>query len=674
MTKEKKTKNKKGIKYQIQSKISSSIAVIMTLVIILVVVVVYNLLISSNNRELQLDSEAVALQVEKFFVPFERMAEQLALDEDVAGLCASTGADERMNENDLYSSVLDKMKAVAGLDKDNIQGVFIADLDSSASITSAGSISDADYDVTTRAWYECTKTGKTMLTKVYVSASTGKNILSAATPIYDEKGTVVGVAGIDVVIDVVTEMMENYTIGENGYTMLMATDGTFIYHPDEELVGTLIQDMEISDTVRTAVDGQETKILRYNANGEGKYGYIMPIDDTGFTALSSIPRGQYYETLVITMVMLLVLLGGGLAFIIFVIAKTTGKIVKPLLELNENAMELARGNLDVTINADSEDEVGDLGRSIGKTVARLKEYIDYIDEISEVLAKMADGKLAIQLKYAYVGEFAKVKDALNHISAAMTEVMTNITESSKQVSMGSDDLAKAAQNMAESCGNQAAAIEELLATATTVAEQVEINKEDSEKSAAYTMEVEKVMEGSKEQMAAMIEAMNHIQDASNKVVGVIKTIEDIAEQTNLLALNASIEAARAGEAGKGFAVVAGEIGGLANQSAEAVNTTRDLIEESLREIKKGNDIVDEVVASLDQAVEKVITASEMIQKGARTAEIQMDSVNQIRDGVDEMSQSIQDNSAMAEETSATSEELAAQAETLNSLVERFELN
>lgn len=41
---------------------------------------------------------------------------------------------------------------------------------------------------------------------------------------------------------------------------------------------------------------------------------------------------------------------------------------------------------------------------------------------------MADGKLAIHLKYAYVGEFQKVKDALNNISKSMTEVMTSIME------------------------------------------------------------------------------------------------------------------------------------------------------------------------------------------------------------------------------------------------------
>ena len=63
----------------------------------------------------------------------------------------------------------------------------------------------------------------------------------------------------------------------------------------------------------------------------------------------------------------------------------------------------------------------------------------------------------------------------------------------------------------------------------------------------------------------------------------------------------------------------------------------------------------------------------MIQKTADNAVMQMQSMNQIRDGVEEMSQGIQDNSAMAQETSATSEELAAQAVTLNELVQMFQL-
>ena len=673
MAKEKRSKNKNGIKNQIQSKIGIAIIVIMTIITVLVVALVYNLLIDANNTELQQGSEAVSLQVEKYFVPFERMVEQLALDKDVQELLTTTTSGQRMTDNKIYDTVLDKMVAVAGLDTENIQGVFIADLDSNASITSGGTISGDDYDVTTRAWYECTKTGETMLTKTYVSASTGKTILSAATPVYDGKGTVVGVVGIDVVIETITNMMQNYTIGAEGYAMLLSTDGTFVYHPNSELIDTSIEDMNITDNVKEAISNQSTTILKYRANGDGKYGYIMPIDDTGFIALSCIPKGQYYSSLIMAVLMLLVVIVAGVVFILFMIGRLSGRIVGPLVQLNGVANELANGNLEVSIDIHTEDEVGQLAESIEKTVNRLKEYIDYIDEISQVLADMADGKLAVHLKYAYVGEFQKVKDALNHISESMTEVMTSIVHGAEQVSGGSDDLARAAQGMAENTQTQAAAIEELLATATTVADQVKENRDNSEKSAVYTNEVADVMENSKAQMAQMREAMDKIQESSKQVVGVIKAIEDIASQTNLLSLNASIEAARAGEAGKGFAVVAGEIGGLANESANAVNTTRSLINVSLDEIEKGNAIVNDVIASLDEAVERVRIANGMIQETAQMADVQMNSIDQIRDGIDDMSQVVQDNSAMAEETSATSEELAAQSVTLNELVQRFEL-
>lgn len=668
-----KTKNTKGIQFQIQSKIGLSIIAVMLAVTILVVVMVYNLLIDANHTELQLDSEAVALQVEKYFAPFERMAEQLAVDKDVQKILTTTKAGQRMTNNATYSTVLEKMVGAAGLDTANIQGVFVADIDSSASITSGGTISGEDYDVTTRAWFDCTKTGKTVLTKPYIAASTGKTIISAVAPVFDENGTAVGAAGIDVAINTVVKMMGNYTIGKEGYTMLLTSDGTFVYHPNSSLIDTKIQDMNISSNIANAISSQASQIIGYRVNGEHKYGYIMPIGDTGFIALSCIPNNQYYSSLVRSVIMLIILIVAGEVFILFLLGRLSGKIVRPLVQLNGVATELANGNLDVSLDVRTEDEVGELAVSIDKTVQRLKEYIDYIDEISEVLAAMADGKLAINLKYAYVGEFEKVKDALNHISQSMTEVMTSIVEGANQVSVGSDDLAKAAQGMAENTETQAASIEELLATATTVAEQVKENRDNSEKSAEYTNEVAAVMEESKKQMSQMREAMDKIQESSKQVVGVIKAIEDIASQTNLLSLNASIEAARAGDAGKGFAVVAGEIGGLANESADAVNTTRDLINVSLEEIEKGNAIVNDVMASLDNAVERVRVANGMIQDTAQNADTQMKSIDQIRDGIQDMSQVVQDNSAMAQETSATSEELAAQSVTLNELVQRFDL-
>lgn len=665
-------KSKRGIVYQLQTKIGFSLTAVMSIISVVVIVVVYMMLTDANDTELQQDSEAVALEVEKYFLPFERMSEQMAVNNEIGDYMKTTRAGQKMGSSRNYITVLQEIKEVQQLDSDNILATWIADLDVNGLAMSDGYLSDDDFDIATRSWYRCIENKGTILTEPYVDISTGEKVLTIATPVYND-GDVLGITGMDISLDNVMSFMKEYTIGEEGYVMLLTSAGTFVYHPNEAYIDTLIQDTDVSENVLQAIEKNASEMVKYKINGETKYGYITPVGATGYIAFSCIPSSQYYASLIIAVIALSVVFLVGIVFIIILMSRTAVQIVKPLIELDENAIQLAEGNLDVTIHVQTDDEVGDLGRSIEKTVSRLKEYINYIDEISQVLSDMADGKLAINLKYDYAGEFQKVKEALINISDSMNRVMTDISQSAGQVSTGSEDLARAAQGMAESSETQAAAVEELLATATSVAEQVRENKEDSVKSASYTKEVADMMEESKRQMAVMREAMDKIQESSNKVFGVIKTIEDIAEQTNLLSLNASIEAARAGEAGKGFAVVAGEIGSLANESADAVSTTRELIELSLSEVERGNTIVNEVVASLDKAVERAGIANEMIQKSAETAEIQMQSVNQIRGGVEEMSQGIQDNSAMAEETSATSQELAAQAVTLNELVQKFEL-
>lgn len=373
------------------------------------------------------------------------------------------------------------------------------------------------------------------------------------------------------------------------------------------------------------------------------------------------------------MVIMLVLIVIGIAATVIAIRKVASAITKPISTLNDVAQELAKGNLDVSLKIHSDNEIGELSDSIQLTVDRLKEYINYINEITYALNRLADGKLKFTLKYDYAGDFSKVKEGLINISESMQNIMTDIINTSCQVSAGSEDLAKAAQSIAEGATTQSASVEELVATTTAVTDQVKENTAAAQVAADETLKVTDMMRNSKDQMSLMTEAMNKITQTSNEVVGIIKTIEDIADQTNLLALNASIEAARAGEAGKGFAVVASEIGSLAEESSKAANTTKDLIGISINEIEHGNQIVNDVVTSIQEVMEAVQKVNEMISKSSETYVQQEQSMEQLEIGIEEISKGVEDNSAAAEETSATSEELAAQATTLEQLVQRFDL-
>lgn len=663
----------KKIAEQIERQIGIIVLAIFLVIIVVSTISTRSIVVKGKQTELTLESQAAAYQLADFFDQYRRVTEQLAVNPQLRQVLIDTVDAHSLTKTKGYDTVFENMVNIAKTDADNILAVWTADLDANALAQSDEFTSSDGWYIQDRPWYYCMEIGQTIYTEPYVDASTGQTILSAVSPVYDTNGKVLGVAGIDITLEHVMEIMQEYVIGKEGFVMLVASSGLIIYHPNESYVQDNLNNINISKNVLELLESGGEGFVNYKAAGVSKYGYLSNIGDTGYKVLSNLPSGEYYSTVVTMIIGFVFLFAVGLACIVISMKRVSKKLTKPILDLNNAAQEIADGNLNVEIKVDTEDEIGELAQSIHKTIDRLNKYIEYIEEISEVLADMANGKLYIELKHDYVGEFQKVKTALIRISDSFVKVMHGINDSAEQVSGGADDLAKAAQGLAEVATAQVAAVEELVATSTTILEQVEENRTDAELSAKEVRNVVGMMEGSQEQMNQMLTAMQKIFDTSHEVVGITQTIEEIAEQTNLLALNASIEAARAGEAGKGFAVVAGEISKLADQSAQAVNTTRELINISMEEIEKGNNVAKGVMDSLHASVEAAERVDELIQRTTEHTVTQAQSMEQIRNGIEEISQGTQDNSAMSQQSSATAQELASQADILSDMVSKFQL-
>lgn len=675
MRKQKKGANsKKKIADEILYQIGGSVIFALLLIAVVAVCMVGWLSLTSKKTELIQESNAAANQLTGFLEQYTKSVEQLAVNPEIKSVMTETKAGDDLRQAEKMDTAMTYLINISNTDTENVMAVWLSDLDASALAQSDGFMSEEGWDITGRGWYGCITEKKTVLTEPYVDSSTGKMILSAAAPVYDDAtGTVLGAVGMDIALDHMTDIMSGYKIGRSGYILLLSENGTFLYHPQSSIIQKNINEVDVSENVVKAVASKSDGFMKYKTDGTTKYGFMQQAGDTGYVVLSCMPLSEYYKTLAVMVIALIILFAAGIALIAFNIKKSARILTKPILALNHTAQQLAAGDLDVDLQISSEDEIGELGDSIRKTVNRLKEYIAYIDETAEVLAQIADGKLSIHLKNAYEGEFQKIKTALLNISDSMNQVMVGINESSERVSVGAGELASASQMLAEGAEEQAAAIEQLTATTATVADQVENSRREAEESAKATAQAAAMIEQDQEKMKLMMDAMEEIHQTSRKVVGIIQTIEEIASQTNLLSLNASIEAARAGEAGKGFAVVADEIGKLALESSRAASTTKELIEISMGEINKGNSTAIGAMNSLKESVSAVNHVNKMIQATAEDAVVQAENMKQLRAGIEEMAHSIQDNSAASQETSATSEELASQAEILNKMVQKFEL-
>lgn len=342
-------------------------------------------------------------------------------------------------------------------------------------------------------------------------------------------------------------------------------------------------------------------------------------------------------------------------------------LTRPQRELTAAMAAMAEG--DLTVNApgqDRGDEIGDMARM---TAAFRDSMID-AERVKEAVAERETAQIerrrATQLSLSeafenIVGGFIHAVNAASeelHVSAQSMAGMARASgaEASR--------AAEASEAAAASVGSMATSADQLNASITEIAQQVDASS--------------RIADVATDKAAHTSQTVEALSAAANKIGEVVSLISDIAAQTNLLALNATIEAARAGEAGKGFAVVAAEVKSLATQTTNAtgeiaaqIGSIQQATEVAVTSIADIRETIDRM-SETSQSVAAAVSQQRIVTQGiATSASGASSSSSQVDRSIASVRGSALDTGNAAEQVVDAAQELGGQAATLQTEVEKF---
>ncbi|MBR6755978.1 MAG: HAMP domain-containing protein, partial [Peptococcaceae bacterium] len=625
----KKKEKGKGVGFSIKYKMILGIGIPLFIVLGAIGVILHSQIVETveDLKKIEISSQVrtAAEQVDGFFQPFLSGAAQMADIDSVYNYVLASNADPSvlMTESVYYEQVMKELNEARGNYGSALTAICIAATDARQLISSDGSIL-TDYDPPTRAWYQqvMKSNGKPIVSAAYIDGVTGNLIVSVCSGIYDQ-GRLVGAITFDITLDSLIEEVSSIVIGEEGYLTVYDCDGNILYHPNADLIMSTLEDVNYSDNMnQVLVNLDSAEAMLYSCNDTEYCGAVEYLDDIEWRILGCMTSEEYVQeaTTMTTIVVSSFVFCGLLLLVVTIIIATT--IVRPVRALNGVATQLAEGNLDVEVNAKSNDEVGQLANSITALVERLRMYIVYIDEIASLLHEMGNGNLRLAFQNSFDGDFRKIKDEMENTVNLLSHSLETIRLSADQVDAGSEQVSFGAQALSQGATEQASSTEELAAMVNDINNQVAQAGQYAANANEKAMEAGRLTAECNQEMQELVAAMDNISQTSEEIGKIIKTIEDIAFQTNILALNAAVEAARAGSAGKGFAVVADEVRSLAAQSAEASKSTAELIEASMAAVTKGAELVGNSAAKLQSVADHAQEVSMMVGQIAATAQEQ----------------------------------------------------
>ncbi|GAA3446171.1 methyl-accepting chemotaxis protein [Planomonospora venezuelensis] len=327
------------------------------------------------------------------------------------------------------------------------------------------------------------------------------------------------------------------------------------------------------------------------------------------------------------------LLTGAIALVV------AGAIVRPVRRVQSALASMAEGDLTVTAEVDSGDEVGRMAAGYESARQAVRDTVAALVEAAESL-----------------------DDASARVSASAARIDSSAATAAGQASSATDSAGLVSQN-----------VEALAAGARETDTAMRSIAQSASQASQVVSQAITVVESTTDTVA-------ELGTSSAEIGDVIKVITAIAKQTNLLALNATIEASRAGAAGRGFAVVASEVKELAQETAKATEDISRRVEAIQGTSAGAANAIADISAIISQISEHQLAIAAAVEEQSATTGEMSESISKAALGtrdiagtIDELAGATRTASQDGRSAQAAARDLSTTAERMRAVVRRFQV-
>lgn len=596
------------------------------------------------------------------------IAETLALSTEIISFCKETNKVNTMDKSSRLAEVTREMNQLISNNSSAFDLVAVISSEQDAFITNSGYMTASNETLAGKPYYSALTSRSTVITDPYIDTVTGGMVVTICAPVVDGSNVVGGII-IDLPINFLNSLTSSF--GSTGVTWVVDSNNTILSHPTSTLIGQDYSAAGVSGSSLTSELSNPTgQLITYDRSGSSRVGSVGSIPSLGWKLVAGMDETEFYQNSVNLVNVLVGIQLVSISIALVVCGLSVYRKLLPLKELNVNMSEMSKGHLTCNITYSSDNEIGELCANLRTTMTNLAIYIE---EIKANLIAFGDGDFTRKSDMVFLGDFREIQTSTEEFRTLITGTLEQLKSTVEQVTIGSDYVATGSQNLAEGSAKQSGSVSSLNTHIKDITTQITDDAKAVLEANATAQNISAQLDSSNAKMDEMMAAMSKINEKSEGITKIIKTIEDVAFQTNILALNAAVEAARAGSAGRGFAVVADEVRTLSGRTDEAVKNTSQLIDETRKAVEDGNAIAADTIEQLKSVTVEIVEFINTLDHIAEASRGQAEAIEKIYDGVNEITDVMHTNSAVSEESAATSEELSSQASVMKTAIEQFKL-